>query len=371
MKKRFVMSLTLAALSAGMLAACGSKTSAPAASSSAATAAASAPAAATTEAAAAVTEAPAAGTTEAAASSGDAMYDGKVLLGHASWIGFAPLNLADDMGFFEKHGVDCDIESFESKADSRAALAAGRIQGISTTVDTQVMSRAQGVNLQIVLAEDTSSGGDGISAIKDIKDFKDLKGHTVALDTSGGASYFWFNYLLQQNDMKMNDMKIQNMSSGDAGAAFVAGKVDAAITWEPWLSRAKEAPNGHILIDSSETPGIIVDCLAMDQDFASKYPGTVKGICEAWYDALDYIRTNPEDAYKILMKYTGDDTTDAVAGELSGVTLYDKEANEKYFGGEIQKVAKMASDLWLDNKLIDSAVSPDDVINGSFISGTD
>ena len=171
--------------------------------------------------------------------------------------------------------------------------------------------------------------------------------------------------------MKMDDMKIQNMSSGDAGAAFVAGKVDAAITWEPWLSRAKEAPNGHILIDSSETPGIIVDCLAMDQDFAAKYPGTVKGICEAWYDALDYIKTNPEDAYKILMKYTGDDTTDAVAGELSGVTLYDKEANEKYFGGEIQKVAKMASDLWLDNKLIDSAVSPDDVINGSFISGTD
>ena len=109
----------------------------------------------------------------------------------------------------------------------------------------------------------------------------------------------------------------------------------------------------------------------VDQKFAEQYPGTVKAICEAWYDALDYIKTNPEDAYKILMKYTGDDSTDAVKGELAGVTFYDKAANEKYFDGQIQDVARMASDLWLDNKLIDTAVSPDDIINGSFVSGTD
>lgn len=356
MKKKFVMCLVVAALTTGTLNVSAFASSSEASASSGA---------------AAESAETASGASAETPASGDAMYDGKVLLGHSSWIGFAPLNLADEMGFFEDHGVDCDIESFESKADSRAALAAGRIQGISTTVDTQVMSRSQGVNLQIVLAEDTSSGGDGISAIDDIKDFADLKGHTVALDTSGGASYFWFNYLLQQNKMSMDDMTIQNMSSGDAGAAFIAGKVDAAITWEPWLSRAKESGNGHVLIDSSKTPGIIVDCLAMDQKFAEQYPGTVKAICEAWYDALDYIKTNPEDAYKILMKYTGDDSTDAVKGELAGVTFYDKAANEKYFDGQIQDVARMASDLWLDNKLIDTAVSPDDIINGSFVSGTD
>src|SRR6266576_2256265 len=27
--------------------------------------------------------------------------------------------------------------------------------------------------------------------------------------------------------------------SGEAGAAFVAGQVDVAVTWEPWLSKAK------------------------------------------------------------------------------------------------------------------------------------
>ena len=373
MKNKIVALITLSAFSAAVLAGCGS--SGTSSSTASTTAAAQTTTAETTAAAAETTTAAAADSagTEAteAAASDDAMYDGKVLLGHSSWIGFAPLNLADDMGFFEDHGVDCDIESFESKADSRAALAAGRIQGVSTTVDTQVMSRSQGVNLQIVLAEDTSSGGDGITAIDDIQEFTDLKGHTVALDTSGGASYFWFQYLLKQNDMSMDDMTIQNMSSGDAGAAFIAGQVDAAITWEPWLSRAKESDNGHVLIDSTASPGIIVDCLAMDTDFAAQYPGTVKAICEAWYDALDYMKTNPDEADKILMQYTGDETVEALQGELDGVTFYDKAGNEEYFNREIQDVAKMASDLWLENSLIDTAVDPDEICNGSFISGVE
>ena len=38
------------------------------------------------------------GTTDETA--GDAMYDGKVLLGQASWIGYAPLYLADKKRIF-------------------------------------------------------------------------------------------------------------------------------------------------------------------------------------------------------------------------------------------------------------------------------
>ena len=45
------------------------------------------------------------------------------------------------------------------------------------------------------------------------------------------------------------------MTAADAGAAFVAERVDAAVTWEPWLTRGRQAPHGHLLIDSSKHPG--------------------------------------------------------------------------------------------------------------------
>ncbi|MDD5804273.1 ABC transporter substrate-binding protein [Blautia sp. HCP3S3_H10_1] len=308
---------------------------------------------------------------DAGETTGDAMYDGKVLLGQASWIGYAPLYLADKKGFFDDHGADVDVQFFESKTDSKSALAAGRIQGMSTTVDTHVMSAASGMDISIVLALDTSDGGDGLSALKDIPDIKSLKGHTVALDTSGGASYFWFQYLLQQEGMTLDDVQAVNMSSGDAGAAFVAGEVDAAVTWEPWLSKAKETDNGSVLIDSSETPGIIVDALAMDKDFAAQYPGTVKAIVEGWYDALAYMESDPDDAYKIMMEYTGDETPEDLQASMAEVKFYDKDGNADYYDGDIQDVAKMAADLWLDMGLIDAEPDLDSLIDGSFIGGTE
>lgn len=310
-------------------------------------------------------------TADAGETTGDAMYDGKVLLGQASWIGYAPLYLADKKGFFDDHGADVDVQFFESKTDSKSALAAGRIQGMSTTVDTHVMSAASGMDISIVLALDTSDGGDGLSALKDIPDIPSLKGHSVALDTSGGASYFWFQYLLQQEGMTLDDVQVVNMSSGDAGAAFVAGEVDAAVTWEPWLSKAKETDNGSVLIDSSETPGIIVDALAMDKDFAAEYPGTVKAIVEGWYDALAYMESDPDDAYKIMMEYTGDETPEDLQASMAEVKFYDKEGNASYYDGEIQDVAKMAADLWLDTGLIDAEPDLDSLIDGSFIGGTE
>lgn len=356
MKKQFLSAVMTAAMLSVLLGGCGS-------SSATETAADASGAADTTTA----TEAATVKETETGSSQAG-MYDGKVILGQSSWIGYAPLYLADQMGFFDDHGADVDVQSFESKTDSKSALAAGRIQGISTTVDTHVMSEASGMDLSIVLALDSSNGGDGLSAKSDIPDVKSLAGHTVALDTSGGASYFWFQYLLQKEGMTLDDVQVVNMSSGDAGAAFVAGEVDAAVTWEPWLSKAKETENGTVLVDSSSTPGVIVDALAMDKTFAETYPETVKAIVSGWYDALAYMESNPDDAYKIMMEYTGDETVEALQTSMAEVSFYDEAGNEEYFGGEIQDIASMAGDLWVDMGLIDAKPDTDAMICGDYLS---
>lgn len=361
MKKKQVVTLLVVAMVTGTLTACGSKKETPASQDVVAESAET-----TVE---EVSEETTSQTESAEPAAEDAFYDGTTILGQSSWIGYAPLYLADKMEFFDAHGADVEVQYFESKTDSKSALAAGRIQGMSTTVDTHVMSAASGMDISIILALDDSNGGDGLSAKNDIADIPSLAGHTVALDTSGGASYFWFQYLLQKYDMTLDDVQVVNMSSGDAGAAFVAGEVDAAVTWEPWLSRAKETENGTVLIDSSETPGVIVDGLAMDKEFAAQYPGTCKAITEAWYDALAYMESNPEEAYSIMMEYTGDETVEGLQASMAEVSFYDKEKNASYFGGEIQNITKMASDLWLEMGLIEAEPDLDALVDDSFIGG--
>ncbi|WP_235720684.1 ABC transporter substrate-binding protein [Liquorilactobacillus vini] len=53
--------------------------------------------------------------------------------------------MAEQKGFFKDYGVNVQIKDIESKSDSKSALASGKIQGIATSVDTNVLSAASGL----------------------------------------------------------------------------------------------------------------------------------------------------------------------------------------------------------------------------------
>jgi NitT/TauT family transport system substrate-binding protein len=295
-----------------------------------------------------------------------------IKLGMSTWLGYAPLYLAKEKGFFQKRGLDVEVVVIESPADRRAAFAADRIQGFATTVDTHVMTAAaeNPIPVKQVLALDDSYGGDGMVAKKEIKSVKDLKGKTVAAQLGAGASYFWLNYVLAQNGLKLSDIQAVDMKAGDAGAAFVAGKVDAAVTWEPWLSRAKGTPFGQVLIASNETPGIIVDSLAFKPDFLKRRGDDVKKIIAAWNEAVQFAAQNPKEADAIMAKFTGQ-KPEEFTKEKTGVRFYGEKENKAYFGtpqkpGLLYSVTQRAADLWFDLKFIKSKPKAEDLIDGSY-----
>ncbi|KRL33142.1 ABC transporter substrate-binding protein [Liquorilactobacillus uvarum] len=303
----------------------------------------------------------------------NASSDKTVKIAHSSWIGFYPLDLAEEKGFFKDYGVNVQIKDIESKSDSKSALAAGKIQGVATSLDTNVLSAASGLKIQNVLALDTSKGADGLVGKNNIKSFKNLKGKTVALDTTGGASYFWFNYMLQKNNMKLKDMKVESMDSGAAGSAFVSGKVDAAMTWQPWLSKAGATKNGHIVMSSKSSPGIIVDTLGLSTSFIKKHPQEVKGIIKGWYKALAYMKSNPKAAYAIMSKKAGIAPKKLKNEMTTQIKLYDKKENKKYFGtaknkGNIYKISKIASNLWYTSKISNAKANVNELTNPTFVN---
>ena len=296
-----------------------------------------------------------------------------IKLGMSTWLGYAPLYLAKEKGFFKKQGVDVEIVVIESPADRRAAFAADKIQGMATTVDTHVMTAAaeNPVPLKQVLGLDDSNGGDGMVAKKEIKTIKDLKGKTVAAQLGAGASYFWLNYVLLQTGMKITDLKMIDMKAGDAGSAFVAGKVDAAVTWEPWLSKARETPFGHVLLSSDKTPGIIVDSLAFKPDFIKKRGADVKKVAAGWFEAVKFAAANPKEADAIMAKFTGQ-KPEEFTKEKTGVRFYGEKENKDYFGtpqkpGLLYTVTQRAADIWFELKLIKTKPKAADLIDGSFL----
>ena len=171
--------------------------------------------------------------------------------------------------------------------------------------------------------------------------------------------------------MKLSDLKTIDMKAGDAGSAFVAGKIDAAVTWEPWLSKARETPFGNVLLASDKTPGIIVDSLAFKPDFLKKRGEDVKKIVAAWNEAVKFAADNPQEADAIMAKFTGQ-KPEEFTKEKTGVRFYGDKENKEYFGtaknpGLLYKVTQRAADLWFELKLIKTKPKAADLIDGSFL----
>jgi NitT/TauT family transport system substrate-binding protein len=290
----------------------------------------------------------------------------KVVLAMSGWTGFAPLTLAKERGIFKKNGVDFEIKKMPTQA-RHAAMAAGEVQAIATTIDTHITYVAANVPVTQVLVLDSSTGGDGILVKNAIKSFADLKGMTVAVDNPGSVSNFWLNYLLRKNGMSMKDVKPSNMGPQPSANAFAAGQFDAAVTYEPYMSGAlKEVKDGRILISSKETPGIIIDTVAFQPDFIKQNPKAVKAVVDSWFEALELIKKEAAESNKIMgadVKQSGDD----FAKSAALVTWYDRQLNQEYFAKTMSPFMKEAAEILLATGVIKRMPDLAPLADGSFV----
>ena len=254
-------------------------------------------------------------------------------LAHSTWVGYGPLFIAQEKGYFAEEGVEVELINMEDVKIRFPALAAGKIDALVTTVDTMLNFLSEEQSYRYLFALDDSRGGDGIVARKEIETVADLKGRTVGY-TEGSVSQFFLGVLLKQAGLKLSDVKSQNMTAGDAGAAFVAGRLDAAVTWEPWLTRGKQAPHGHLLVDSSATPGLIVDVAVTTPEKLEARRADLQAVYRAWIRAVEFQKANEEEADEIMARGVGGWLEDpAVFKETrAGIGYYDRAMNEAYIG---------------------------------------
>ncbi|WP_312886509.1 ABC transporter substrate-binding protein [Paenibacillus foliorum] len=148
---------------------------------------------------------------------------------------------------------------------------------------------------------DNSFGGDGIVVKPGIQSLQDLKGKKVATEL-GTVDHLLMLTALSKSGLKEKDVNYVNMTVNDADPAFIAGNLDAALLWEPFLSKAIEEGKGKLLFSSKDTPGLIPDLLVFKVEFTKSRPEDVKKIMNAWFDALDYWKKNLEESLKIMAK---------------------------------------------------------------------
>jgi NitT/TauT family transport system substrate-binding protein len=295
-------------------------------------------------------------------------------LAHSTWVGYGPFYIAQEKGFFTEEGVEIELSVMENTPLKMGALMAGRVDIVASTADEFPTYMRDGKPLRYILALDNSNGGDGVASNKDIATVADLKGRTVAFE-EGSVSQFFINALLAREGMTQADIKMVNMTATDAGVAFTANRVDAAVTWEPHLSQGAATEHGKILVSSSETPGLIVDVIAVLADTAEAHEAELKAFVRAWQRALDFLESNPDEAYQIMADGVGGwlEDPEEFKGAATGIEYLSIAKNIEMFGtptepGILADTITNAIKIWGDlGRIKVTDLTADDLIDTTYL----
>ena len=233
-----------------------------------------------------------------------------ISIGYSDWPGWVAWDIADQKGFFTKHKANVKLRWFPVYTDSLNALVAGQVDANSQAWGDTMLPIAQGLPMTAILVNDNSAGNDAMIAQPGITSVKQLKGKKVATEL-GTVDHFLMLKALEANGMTEKDIQFVNIKVQDCPAAMLSKRVDAAVVWEPSRTKIlKEVKGSSAIFDSADIPGLIPDLLVMKSDVAKSRPADVQKIVDAWYDAMDWWRKNPDQAIAIMAKRTGTPVAD-------------------------------------------------------------
>ncbi len=274
----------------------------------------------------------------------------KVAIGISGWTGFAPLTLAKEAGIFKKNGLDVTIKKIP-QASRHLAIQSGDIQCAATTVETWVAWNANGVATKQLFQLDKSYGADGMVVRNGIAKIADIKGKTVAASAPGTAPYFTLAWFLKKNGLSVKDVTIVNMEPAAAAQAFIAGQNDVAMTYEPYLSAVRAAPQAGKIIATTLDYPMVMDTFGCTPAFIGANEKAVKAIADSYFEALEMIAKDPAKSNEIMgsdIKQTGE----KFAESSKYLRWQDRAANKAFFAGEHAKFSGEAADLLLELGII-------------------
>ena len=298
------------------------------------------------------------------AQAGPALKPYKV--GFNAWIGSIAFFVAQQKGFFKELGLDVQTKSFSSPGDGLKPLLSNDLDAVLSTADCvlTVVDKAPG-QLKIVYLTDTSSGADAIVAKKDIPNVKALKGRKVAA-TLGQCNQLLLDKALEKAGLTEKDITLVNMNPDDAGAAFAAGQIDAAVTWEPWITKVSGEKKGHVIFSSKETPLLILDVLAVNTKGAAKKSAETRAFLKALNRGYEFVQAHRDEAIALAGKAL-EQKPEEVKPMLGKVDLYSPQKNLELLAGPAAAATKQVAQFFKDHKVNDTLVDTSTLFDAQYL----
>lgn len=266
----------------------------------------------------------------------------KIGIGAMTRLPNAPIIIAQEKGFFSKHGLKTEIVLLKSGNEVKQALATGNLDIAGMGMADFLIANAKGAPVKMIVLESLVPLYLYVNPESNITTFNDLNGKIIGTRPNGNAALV-LSFVCEKENIDFNSLKFIEVDEAYYQIALMEKKtVDAIPDYPDFEKMMKEAgavihkeweEKGYAKVSS---PGATVAIItAANTDFMSNNPKAIEPFIEAYIEAHQFIKDNPDEAATLLSQYFNKVSDGAM-------TLSKEEIKKSWESGSLEYV------LWYD-----------------------
>lgn len=245
-------------------------------------------------------------------------------VGWYRWLGWYPVAIMEERGLLARRGASVETILYDNYADLLSDLGSGKLDACFGGLYEILRSGIPG--LKVTLVTDYSTGAEGLVVAPGIVTPADLKGKRIGIQGGGSGSEYVMTSMLRGHGMKPSDLVLVDLEPEHV-LAEMPHNVQGGYTWDPYLAEARTR-GYRILFSTADVPGLIVDVVAFRGEAVRDRRQDVAAFHEAWFEALEYWKTHPQEAADIISRRIG---FEVPPGLPEGCTLLGLRDNREAF----------------------------------------
>lgn len=221
---------------------------------------------------------------------------------------FMPPHIGQELGIWQKRGLEVETVAFRGDADLQQAIVGGSVQiGLASGVGAASVN-SKGVPVKIVYAISNNPGFMVIIAGKDsgINTAQDLKGKTIGVTRHGALT----DWIVKRMAMEMGwdpEKGIVRVPLGgfrEQVAALKTGQSDGFVWSADGGFQIEEEGLGKTLLSIGEyVKHFVFECIEAPTAYIEKNPDVVKRFLQGWAETTDWMKQNKEETINMIVKY--------------------------------------------------------------------
>lgn len=273
----------------------------------------------------------------------------------------AALLVAKHNKLYEKNGLNVQTVQISAGSNIVDAVASGDLDIGYVGITPTMQGISKGVPIKVVGAVNLEGSGIVVQPNSTITSPADLIGKNIASPGVSSIQQVLLQYELEKYNITLKDVNIISMNVFNIPSSLAARKVDAYISYEPFVSMAPYQNIGEVLIYSED---IIKDhpcCVIITRkEYIENHPEKLDKFLEIHDNTTKYVNNHPNETANILNQEL---TTNLDVEHLSLQHIIFVSRVDKSFQDKVLELVKIENQMGYLNKSLTS----DDIFNTEFL----